>query len=305
MTDTPAAPSPRAPQAVRAQELPFDVDLRRLNLGVGYVALGLPLALPLVFLLTGSCFHSSISHYYFTRIGGDILVGALSFIGLLLMFFYGFQAPTREGCLGWHRIDVIVLKLAGLAAVIVAFVPTTGSGCRFEGADIARVYLTDALGSEGFHPPGGTVTGAPSLDFWASFPSFAGDVPIALKLLHFGAAGVMFLILGYFSFYVFTRINSTAALARGNRKDRRNGWYRALGRVIFAVVGVLAIKAAALELILPAPLAETIEALWDQLHLTFLCEAAGLIAFGLSWMIKGRFLAAFEDAAAIPQARAA
>lgn len=286
------------------RDLPFDIDLRRLNLGVGYVALGLPVSLGLVSMLTNTCFNASISHYYFSRIGGDILVGALSFIGLLLMFFYSFRAPGREGCLGWHWYDVALLKLAGVAAVIVAFVPTTGSGCAYTG-QVARVFLTDTSGSEGFHPPGGTVEGTISYDFWASFAPIGPDVPTALQMMHFGAAGVMFLVLGYFSTYVFTRDNTTAARLAGNRKDRRNQWYRTLGRIIFAVVGVLAVKAALLEMILPLALAQSIEAFWDSLRLTFLFEAFGLCAFGLSWMIKGRFIPAFEDAAARPQARAA
>ncbi|WP_375553968.1 hypothetical protein [Roseovarius mucosus] len=297
MTDT-NAPLPDL------RDLPFDIDLRRLNLGVGYVALGLPVSLGLVSLLTNTCFNASISHYYFSRIGGDILVGALSFIGLLLMFFYSFRAPGREGCLGWHWYDVVLLKLAGVAAVIVAFVPTTGSGCTYSG-EVARVFLTNASGSEGFHPPGGTVAGTISYDFWASFAALGADVPTVLKMMHFGAAGVMFLVLGYFSAYVFTRENSTAARLAGNRKDRRNLWYRMLGRIIFAVVGVLAIKAALLEMILPLGLAQSIEAIWDSLRLTFLFKSLGLCAFGLSWMIKGRFIAAFEDAAARPQPRAA
>jgi len=286
------------------RDLPFDIDLRRLNLGVGYVALGLPVSLGLVSILTNTCFNASISHYYFSRIGGDILVGALSFIGLLLMFFYSFRAPGREGCLGWHWYDVALLKLAGVAAVIVAFVPTTGSGCAYTG-EVAAVFLTNASGSEGFHPPGGTVDGTITYDFWASFATIGPDVPTALQMMHFGAAGVMFLVLGYFSTFVFTRENTTTARLAGSRKDRRNRWYRMLGRIIFAVVGVLAVKAALLEMILPLAFAQNIEALWDSLRLTFLFESLGLCAFGLSWMIKGRFLTAFEDAAALPQARAA
>jgi len=309
MTDLPDSPLP--PHLPRSQpgfeDLPFDVDLRKLNRGVGYVALLLPVSLVLVTILTNTCFNASISHYYYSRLGGDILVGALSFIGLLLMFFYGFRTTNRVGCLGYGKLDIVLLKLAGLAGVLVAFSPTTGSGCAYDGAEAARVFLTGAQGSEGFHPPGGTVTGTISYDFWASFPAFAspGNVPMLLKALHFGAAGVMFAILGYFSYFVFTRVNSPAARAPGNRKDRRNLWYRALGRVIFAVVGVLAIKGALLELVLPTAMAETIAALWDSLRLTFICESLGLISFGISWMIKGRFIYAFEDAAAMPQARAA
>ena len=300
MIDQPDPPAP----PIAPRDLPFDIDLRRINLGVGYVALGLPLSLAVISVLTNTCFNASISHYYYSRLGGDILVGALSFIGLLLMFFYSFRAPGREGCLGWHWYDVMLLKLAGAASVVVAFVPTTGSGCSYTG-EVARVFLTDAAGSQGFHPPGGTVTGTISYDFWASFAPIGADVPLVLQMAHFGAAGVMFLILGYFSTFVFTRPNSTASLVAGNRKDRRNAWYRVLGKLIFAVVAVLGIKALLLQGILPDGTAQNLAALWDSLRLTFVFEATGLIAFGLSWMIKGRFLPVFEDAAARAQPRAA
>ena len=85
----------------------------------------------------------------------------------------------------------------------------------------------------------------------------------------------------------------------GNRKDLRNGCYRVLGRVILAVVAVLAIKMAV------GRIAPEFLGFWNRLNLTFVFEAAGLFAFGLAWMIKGRFLPVFEDAAAKRQPRAA
>ena len=78
---------------------------------------------------------------------------------------------------------------------------------------------------------------------------------------------------------------------------------RPLGAV--KVVAVLGIKALLLQGILPDGTAQNLAALWDSLRLTFVFEATGLIAFGLSWMIKGRFLPVFEDAAARAQPRAA
>ena len=71
------------------------------------------------------------------------------------------------------------------------------------------------------------------------------------------------------------------------------------------MVGVLAVKAAPFEMILPLGIVQSIEAIWDSLRLTFAFESLGLCVFGLSWRIKGRFLYAFEDAAALPQPRAA
>ena len=109
----------------------------------------------------------------------------------------------------------------------------------------------------------------------------------------------MFLILAYFSYFVFTRENSSASLAAGNRKSRRNRAYRVLGVIIFASVLALGVKAAALEFVLDPATAENFGKWWDGLRLTFWFEALGLVAFGLSWMIKGRFLKYYEDEAAL------
>ncbi len=62
--------------------LPFSISLRRVNQGVGWVALLLPFSLLLVTFATNTCFKTSISHYYFSRLGGDLFVGGLCFIGL-------------------------------------------------------------------------------------------------------------------------------------------------------------------------------------------------------------------------------
>ena len=116
---------------------------------------------------------------------------------------------------------------------------------------------------------------------------------------HYIAAGVMFLLLAYVVLVVFTRVNSDAARAPGNSKELRNRCYRGLGIVILAVVAVLFVKMLAVRD--PSPVLKV----WNTAHLTFAFEAMGLLAFGLAWMIKGRFLRVFEDRAAPRQDRAA
>lgn len=281
-------------------DLPFSISLRRVNKGVGYVALLLPLWLLLVSWLTETCFYASVSHYYFSRIGGDIFVGSLSFIGVLLSFFYTFRAGQIDGYLQHRWYDIWLVKLAGLSAFVIAFSPTTGSGCAYDGTQVARVFITDARGSEGFHPPGDTVSGTIGYDFWASFAAFGTPeaVPAALAALHFGAAAAMFAILGYFSFSVFVRGNSSTSrgpVQPGSRKARRNRWYRGLGIAIFFSIAALGVKFGATEWVLDAATAEAFVNWWDGWRLTFLFEATALMSFGLSWMIKGRFLSAFED----------
>lgn len=267
------------------RDLPFVIDLRRIHLAVGWIAFGLPLSLIAVSWLPTVCFHDSISHFYFTAVGGDILVGALSFIGLLLLCLYSFDAAGCEGARRWTWRDIALIRLAGIAALLVAFVPTTGTGCA--SARTARAFLVEGASSP------------TSFDFWAVLLGRSDPTGLPLAAVHYGAAGVMFAILAYVVLRVFTRVNSAAARMEGNRKNLRNGCYRVLGRVILAVVAVLTVKMVA------GRIAPEFLGVWNRFNLTFIFEAAGLFAFGLAWMIKGRFLRLFEDAAAKRQPRAA
>lgn len=266
-------------------DLPFVIDLRRIHLAVGWIAFGLPLALIAVSWLLAVCVHDSISDFYFAPLGGDILVGALGFIGLLLVCLYSFDAAGCAGAQRWTWRDIALIRLAGVAALLVAFVPTMGAGCK--DTQTARAFLVDGS------------AGPASFDFWAVLLGRQAPTGFPLDTVHYGAAGVMFLILAYVVLRVFTRVNSPAAIMKGNRKDLRNGCYRILGQVILAVVAVLAIKMA-VERVAPEFLG-----FWNRLNLTFVFEAAGLFAFGLAWMIKGRFLRLFEDSAERPHPRAA
>lgn len=290
-------PAPRA-----ARDLPFAIDLRRVHLAVGWIAVALPLSLLALTFLPQVCFYGSISHFYFSPIGGDLFVGMLSFIGLLLLFLYSFRAPGHDGTLGWRWYDVVAIRLAGIAALVVAFVPTGGSGCSFGDGAVPRAFVRGAGDSENFpiaEPPGEMtpVTGTPSFDFPGTV--FGAGSESWLSVAHYAAAGAMFLILAYVVLVVFTRVNSDAARAPGNRKELRNRCYRGLGLVILAVVAVLAVKMLAIRD--PSPLLR----FWNTARLTFALEAVGLMAFGLAWMIKGRFLRVLEDKAAPRHARAA
>lgn len=297
MPDTPPAPEPRPQTGPR--DLPFTIDLERVHLAVGWVAFGLPLSLLALALLPQVCFYASISHFYFSPIGGDLFVGMLSFIGLLLLCLYSFDMTGRDGTLGWHWYDVALIRLAGIAALLVAFVPTRGSGCAFGGRAVPRAFVGAAEGSEDFPAPTtppDAVAGAPSLDFWGQLLGLERTRKAGLlDAVHYAAAGVMFLILAYVVLRVFTRVNSGTALREGSRKDLRNRCYTVLGRMILAAVAVLAVKSG-LGAILPDAASDSFLAVWNGFRLTFVFEALGLFAFGLAWMIKGRFLPLFEDA---------
>lgn len=283
-----------------SSSLPFSINLRRVNKGVGYVALLLPVWLLLVTIFTETCFNASISHYYFSRLGGDILVGSLTFIGLLLLFFYSMDDQQVDGYLEHRSHDGWLARIAGLSAFMIAYSPTTGSGCAYNGHEVARVFLTNASGADDFLPNVPPVAGTIGFDFWATFPNIAPDSVLmtVLHSIHFAGAAAMFLILGYFSYFVFTRKNTSHSHDEdqaGTRKARRNAWYRGLGILIFTAVIALGMKSALPGLILSEAQQEALQAWWDARRLTFVFESLALMSFGLSWMIKGRFLDFFED----------
>jgi hypothetical protein len=98
--------------------------------------------------------------------------------------------------------------------------------------------------------------------------------PIA-GYLHYGSSALFFILLGINSFFLFTigdKKNWTKS------KSIRNGIYRACGIVIFVSLLTLAI----LSLVLGAELIATI---W-----TFVFETIMLLAFGISWLVKGETL---------------
>ncbi|MEM6656917.1 MAG: hypothetical protein AAF496_08280 [Pseudomonadota bacterium] len=271
--------------------LPFKVSLRAVNKGVGVVALGLPFALLLAGWIGRACPDiDSISHYYYSRLGGDLLVGALSFIGVLMLFFY--RLPDHktgttgrvDGYLGHRPLDIWLARFAGLCAFGVAFFPTKGTGCESFDGSIARVFLTDAQG--GHATDVNPVTGNVAFDFWAGTNVTSGF----LENLHFISAGGMFLVLAYFSLIVFRRPQSKAAVhqdakgvnALAASKDRRNFWY-----LIFGLLILLAIVALFLKTVIVNNDAGLLAG-WNALDLTFWFEALALVAFGLSWSMKGR-----------------
>jgi len=292
MTDKPDPPAPR--------DLPFSIDLRRVHLTVGWIAVGLPVALLALTWLPQICAYSSISHFYFSPVAGDLFVGLLSFIGLLLLCLYSLDMVGREGARAFTKRDVLAIRLAGLAALVVAFVPARGSGCVFGGGAVPRGFVAGARGGEDhpFHTrPIETVEGTLSFDLWGRLLGLPRDRDmILLDMLHYVAAGFMFLILACIVLRVFTRDNSGEG--QGDRKDLRNRCYRVSGRIILGAVALLAVRSGLeplLELVLGETASQGFQTYWNGLRLTFVLEAAALLAFGFAWMVKGRFLPVFED----------
>ena len=252
-----------------------DRQLRRYAAMLGLLAVLIPLLVPGSAWLSaqtqgGWCFRDSLSHFYYSPAGGNVFVILLSLIAGALMFYRG-ENPW-EGRLA---------SLAGLAMLVVAFVPTTGGGCE-AGAMQARGVVDVTFGEDGWRVAAGNAA-----------PLFFEIGPSAW--IHYGAATVLFVILALFCFRVFTRVRTvehgtgsdTVDVERGGtlkpEKVTRNRLYRAGGWVIVAAMGAMLLRAF---------VGET-WTWWEGWNLTFWCEAVALIAFGLSWLLKGRFFGAF------------
>lgn len=293
-------------------DLPFSVDARSINIIVGLIALLLPFALLLSAWRTNSPFMYSISHFYYTRIGGDILVGALSVIGIALLFFYRYRGDKVQDHPAHSWWNARWANLAGLCALGVAFFPTGDWGYQYpvlsEASDlVSRFFLTGTQASGSIYDLATKVEGAVTHDFWLSFGEWrhVSDVPWLIYNAHYISAAGMFAILGYFSLFVFTlpqNVMATKGRAAGGAPTEVKWWrnliYRLAGVVIFAAIAGLAIKmgvhsfwykgdAAAQKAFLEC---------WNGWHLTFYLESLALMAFGVSWMVKGRFIGALNDA---------
>jgi hypothetical protein len=147
--------------------------------------------------------------------------------------------------------------LAGIAALVVAFVPMGGwiVGCRELGPDATCLVPR---------------TRFPVIGYW----------------VHAGAAGLLFAILAFFCLFVFTKIPLDA---EGDRqamtpaKRRRNAIYIVSG----VVIAVSALSIAVGDQLVGED--------WRARNLTFWAEALILAAFGASWLTQGRALSPLND----------
>jgi hypothetical protein len=223
---------------------------------------------------TAECFRDTISHTYYTPFWGDVFVALTTFVGLFLLFYKG-----------QSRAERVLAIIAGVSAVIVAIVPTTGTGCEIAYAP-SRIFVfndTDKMLAEAFLP---------------------GD---NFATIHGIAAGVLFLMLTIFSLFVFTATDITNKFqtkAGTRNKAIRNTIYKITGAVMFITLILLAANKffgfpdcdvfdPTLGIGKSGSVCEDNDKLftspvWDRLNLTFYFEWAALAAFGIAWFVKGR-----------------
>jgi hypothetical protein len=101
--------------------------------------------------------------------------------------------------------------------------------------------------------------------------------------VHLAFAALLFLTLAYFSIKLFTETDPHKTPTR--QKLQRNAVYRVSGYVILACIGLIAIAA------LPP-----VKALVDWLEPRFWLESIAIVAFGVSWLIKGETILKDQEA---------
>jgi hypothetical protein len=113
----------------------------------------------------------------------------------------------------------------------------------------------------------------------AQFLFFRQLDPAACTVVHFICAGSFFCLLAFMSGFLFTRTDPSGRRKPTRRKRQRNLVYRICALVMAAALaGMLAVN------LLPA--GHPVHAL----NPIFWLEAAALLAFGISWLVKGETL---------------
>ncbi len=234
--------------------------------GVGFVAIALPigcLLAALIGLIPPDDIQNSISHFYYTPIMGDFFVGCLFFNGILLMFMFH---TNGRPVTGWSRLsstESFLMRFAGFAAIMIAVFPTQGPSDSYGDAELLRVFVEGAAGTVVFE------IGA--LGWIADFP------------WHYIFKILMFVILAYFTTFVFTRDHKTGLDEKPSaptpNKLRRNVCYHLLGVAIIASILLIGVGKMGWFGSVNQ---------WDAYNGTFIFEGIALLAFGLAWLIKGR-----------------
>lgn len=232
---------------------------------VGLIALFLPLGAIISTLFGWTCAYGSVSHYYYSPFFGPLFVACLSAISVFMLSYRGES---------WAENTFTVI--GAIAAFLVGWIPTTGSGCQSP-EFVSRIFGQVKTVSDG------TSTTIMPLAGGGYF-----EVSPSAGMLHYGAAFVLLVFLTWYALVVFPRpirkYNGHPPTDEDIRKKKiRNRIYALSGIVMIAsLAGILLGKLGYIDTIAGR----------DYL---FVFECTALIAFGVSWSVKGRLFGILMD----------
>jgi hypothetical protein len=112
---------------------------------------------------------------------------------------------------------------------------------------------------------------------------------VSIGVVHYVAAASLFLLLGFFCLFLFTRTTGTTSPTP--QKNVRNMIYRSTGGVIVAAIVVAGLMA----LVVPRSVRES----WNTL---FWCETIAILSFAVAWLTKGEAFPWWNDPTPTPMA---
>jgi hypothetical protein len=233
---------------------------------LGLLGLALPTMLYVYARPLGHGMQPSISEFYHTHMG-DLLVGCLLAIGIFLISYLGY--PRRPG----ERLsDQWVSTLAGIGAIGVALFPVVPPDLATcppgESFDVAREQSR--------------VVTCPVQGFVSHWTSFTW--------IHFASATLFFLSLAVFCFFLFPKGHQT--------EDGRIDWSETNNRIYFVCGSVLLLSIALLGVYALA--GDGTKELLREYNYVFWWESAGVFAFAISWLTKGKIRKGVADLMARP-----
>lgn len=153
----------------------------------------------------------------------------------------------------------------------------------YDGRDRAASFVAGVCAIIVSQVPCGVECRAPTAEIKGLW-QWQDDYARILTALHFGTAALMFSALAYFCLVLFPETNKPGM--EGRQKLRRNRVYRVCGSIILAMMAVKAVDAVWAHFT-PSHL------LWDVG--TYCVESAMILAFGVSWAVKGESFSVLND----------
>lgn len=221
---------------------------KRLAAIIGYVALGMPIGLALGGIILSLFGLGDFTESLSAFYYQEFILGDV-FVGCLI--FLGVAMFAYQG---WHSKIATLASFCGVCMFLVALFPADGW------------IMLDEVSED----------------------TFSGRVIFEMvsDQVHLWASVLVFLILAWFCFFVFTRVTPDQMGPDGElipTKRSRNRLYRISGAIILVSLG-----ATGLAFLLD-------EAVVRQYRLIYLGETICLLTYGVSWMVQGRVFTPLSD----------